>query len=164
MKGGRGLRPLACADVGWVLCRWRCSHSRRPERLGRTLRSARQLASCSTRALPPKFATRSSVLIESNSGTLSATAHCLARLRNVGTEIVESKSRTRALIAMLARGVVPEGWVDEGEVCPEGWAAGELSTQTRRHESATPAVRSHAGSTREPAAHFACVKRCSHAR
>jgi hypothetical protein len=79
----------------------RCSHSERSERLERTLRSPRQLASCSIRAVPPKLATRSSVLIEANSGTLSATAHWLARSRNVGVDIVESKSRTRALIAML---------------------------------------------------------------
>ena len=106
----------------------RCSESWRSERLGRTLRSLKQLASCSIRALPPKFATRSSALIDSNRGTLSATAHWLARSRNVGVDIVESKSRTRALIA------TPGAAAEAARVAPA--IRRSAPAAVRRHEGA----------------------------
>ena len=113
----------------------RCSESWRSERLGRTLRSLRQLASCSIRALPPKFATRSSALIDSNRGTLSATAHWLARSRNVGVDIVESKSRTRALIAL------PDAAAAAARVAP---AMRQTSAQTSPRRRSPPSVLSPA--------------------
>ena len=142
--GGCGMALRCTSPKGFGV---RCSESWRSERLGRTLRSLRQLASCSIRALPPKFATRSSALIDSNRGTLSATAHWLARSRNVGVDIVESKSRTRALIAL------PDAAAAAARVAPA--MPGErferkLSPPRRAYVAVRPFARGNSGKNGNP--------------